>query len=286
MPADIVSAVLLILLRSAETVERLGPYLAGGIAAAWLSSKLVTKWPARLSCPSFPGATPLAALMGTLSPFPTTGIIPFVLRLQDRGLAGDTALAFILASSLMNPQLFVLTLGAFGLTFSLVQLGAVLSLSVFLGKLFGSSVGIRGGEVPRQCCEPFSVIRLIQHVGLYFLLGVMAGSALQVLLPWTGALNWLAKQGLLRIPVLGWIGAPFYVCGGSSVPLARSLLDLGFSQGALFTFLLVGPSLRVTALANLACFLSGRAMTACLAILVTMGGLLGWGFDFAIEALK
>ncbi|GEM_PF-4988406 len=286
MPADFPSVLLLILLKSAETMEQLGPYLAGGFAVSWFLFRLTTKWPKLLSRLPPYAATPFAALVGTLSPIPTAGLVPFILQLQARGLTGDVALTFVLSSSLMNPQLFILTSGAFGIVFALAQLAAVLSLSILLGKVFGRLAEIRGERAFLDDAAPPSISRLAEHIGFYFLLGVITGSSLQVLLPWTGTLNWLARHGFLSSPLLGWIGAPFYICMGNSIPLARSLSELGFSWGALFTFLLVGPSLRGITLANLACFLPRRALATCLVVLVIAGGLLGWGFEFVLKVLR
>ena len=85
--------------------------------------------------------------------------------------------------------------------------------------------------------------------------------------------------------MLGWLGAPFYTCGGSAVPLAGGLAQTGLGRGALFTFLLVGPALRGTTLANLGCLLSKRAQVACLATLVLAGGLLGYVFDWLVRVI-
>lgn len=286
MPADLFSAILLILLKSAKMLEQLGPYLAASLMVSWLLSRLAKKWIGNLPRLSSSTATPLAALLGTLSPIPTTGVVPFVLRWQERGLAGDVALTFVISSSLMSPQLFVLTCGAFGVAFALAQLVAVLSFSILLGKIFGPSARVMEEKVLMDGSGLPSMSKLAEHMGFYFLLGVIAGSSLQVLLPWTGTLNWLARHGLLSSPLLGWVGAPFYICIGSSIPLARSLSELGFGWGALFTYLLVGPSLRGTTLANLSCFLPRRALVTCLAVLVLAGGLLGWSFELILKVLK
>ena len=112
------------------------------------------------------------------------------------------------------------------------------------------------------------------------------GATLQVILPWTGILDLLERYGLFSTPLLGWLGAPLYTCGGSAVPLARSLADLGFSPGVLFTFLLVGPSLRGTTLASLGCILPKRALLFCLATLAIAGGLMGWGFGMILEVVR
>lgn len=301
MPADPFSTLVLILLTAGDTVARLWPYVAGGIAAAALLSWAARRWPVTvpLGLPR-PLAASLAVVAGAASPLPTAGVAPVVLQLRGRGLPPGPGLAFVLASLLINPQLFVLTLGALGPRFALAQLAAVLAVSAVLGLIFdarkpaewGAERGA-GGSTARGAKEGaetaplrMQVVRLAGHVGFYFLIGVVAGAAIQVLLPRLGMLDWLAGRGWLSTPLLGWLGAPLYTCGGSAVPLARSLGQAGFSQGTLLAFLLVGPALRGTSLASLGCLLPKRALIACLAGLALAAGLAGYGLDWLLRGMS
>lgn len=291
MPADLPSVVLLILLNGADAVTRLWPYVVVGVAVAVLLSRLAQNkaWPVPARLPR-PLTTPLAAMAGAVSPIPTLGMVPVVLRFRAQGLPTRSALAFVLASSLMNPQLLLLTLGAFGVSFALAQLGAVLLLSTGLGLLLGSSRERKDieqwddGQELQATRPTLQVTALAGHVGLYFLVGALLGASLQVLLPQLGVVNWLGEHGWLSTPILGWLSAPFYVCGGSAVPLASGLTRTGVSPGAVFAFLLVGPALRGTTLASLGCLLPRWALAVCLVLLALAGGLLGLGFNWLAGA--
>ncbi len=290
MPADLFSTLILILLNAAATLGRVAPYVAGGLIAAALLSRVFQKrfpilprrWPQTL-------AAPLAAAMGVVSPLPTAGAVPLVLGLHADGLPIGLALTFVLASSLLNPQLFILTLGALGARFALAQLVSVLVLSIGLGWVLGRDRGNRctvfHDRLSSSENSRSQLMHLAEHVVWYVLLGVMVGVCLQVLLPRLGLLAWLGERGWLSAPLLGWLGAPFYTCGGSAVPLAGSLAQIGFSPGALFTFLLVGPALRGTTWANLACLLSKRGLATCLIALALAGGALGHAFDWLVSAM-
>lgn len=195
MPSDVPSVILLILVNSADAVARLWPYVVAGVVVAVLLSRLAQNkpWsvPARLPRPIL---TPLAAMLGAASPLPTVGMVPVILQFRAKGLPTRSALAFVLASSLMNPQLLLLTLGALGVSFALAQLGAVLLLSVGLGFLFGTSREQVPDEkwlgqelVPAR--PTLQVTALAGHIGLYFLIGVILGASLQVLLPQLGVID-------------------------------------------------------------------------------------------------
>jgi uncharacterized membrane protein YraQ (UPF0718 family) len=290
VPSDIQSVLLLILLEAGATVARLWPYVAGGVLLALLLSRLAAHghWsttPARFPRPLM---LPVAALAGTVSPLPTLGTVPLLLRFRAQGTPSRPVLAFVVASSLMNPQLFVLTLGALGPLFALVHVGAVLLLGVALALILGGSRLSTETEVGYREASPARVPRMqaghvVGHVAFYFLLGVTAGAGLHVLLPYLGIIGWLDARGWLSSPLLGWIAAPFYVCGGSAVPLAASMMDSGFSAGTMFAFLLVGPALRGTTLASLGCLLPKRSLVLCLALLAVAGGLLGVAFDLVVK---
>jgi len=289
MPADPFSTLMLILLTAADTVGRLWPYVVGGIAAAALLSWAVQRWrwAVPLGLPR-PLAASLAVVAGAASPLPTAGVAPVVLQLRGRGLPAGPGLAFVLASLLMNPQLFVLTLGALGLRFALAQLAAVLAVSALLGLIFDAGRPAQWGaqQETRAAHSPPPIARLAGHVAFYFLIGVLAGAALQVLLPRLGMLDWLAERGWLSTPFLGWLGAPLYTCGGSAVPLASSLEGAGFSPGTLLAFLLVGPALRGTSLASLGCLLPRRALIACLVGLALAAGLVGYALDWLLRGVS
>ncbi len=291
MPSDLQSVLLLILLEAGDTVARLWPYIAGGVLLALWLSRLAEyrRWDVPAALPR-PLMLPVAALAGAASPLPTLGVVPLLLRFRAQGLPARPVLAFVMASALMNPQLFVLTLGALGPLFALAHVGAVLLLSMTLGLIFGQSgLGTEnGGGAGEAAGSPtrlprMQAGRIAGHVGLYFLLGVTAGASLHVLLPYLGITAWLGSHGWLSSPILGWIAAPFYVCGGSAVPLAASMVHSGFSAGAMFAFLVVGPALRGTTLASLGCLLPKKTVAACLALLALAGGLLGLAFDLGVK---
>ncbi|MGC9332708.1 MAG: permease [Anaerolineae bacterium] len=290
MPANALTVLLLILLNAANVVGRLWPYVVGGIASAGLLSYLARafQWQVPRRLPDSL-ALPAAALLGASSPLSTIGMVPVMLELQIKGLSSRVALTFILASSLLNPQLFALTLGGMGVEFALAQLLSVLVLSAVLGLAFGNQLqtdwNLDLTESGQRRGLAAQLIGLTEHIGLYFLVGVTIASTLEVLLPLLGVIGWLGDRGFLSTPLVGWIGAPFYTCGGSAVPLASSLMRTGLAPDVLFVFLLVGPALRGTTLGALGCLMPKRAQLLCLAALVSAGGLMGYVFRWWMGVL-
>ncbi len=284
MPADLLSVLVLILLSAAETIERLWGYVVIGVGLAWLTAYGLEKWgglPLRLRGPAS-WAILSAAPLGIISPLPTLGMTPVALQLIGQGLPTRAALTFVVASALTNPQMLLLTVGAMGPLFAAAQVMGVLLLGWLAGGLFGGQVKKQmevltgtGGDLPR-----LHRLGLAEHVGLHFLLGAILGAALHIALLRLGATSGLYPRGWFTIPLLGWLGAPLYTCGGTAIPMAADLLTTGFPAGAIFVFLLTGPALRGTTLAALGMMLPRRARLLCLLSLLLAGGALGYAFEW------
>jgi uncharacterized membrane protein YraQ (UPF0718 family) len=81
-----------------------------------------------------------STILGILSPLCTYGTIPVMLSLYAAGVPSAPLIAFLAASSMMNPQLFIMTFGGLGADIALVRL-----LGVFI---FGILVGIITKAIP------------------------------------------------------------------------------------------------------------------------------------------
>lgn len=293
MPADLFSTIMLILVTAADDALRLGPFVVGGIALSLLLHPLALAraW----AIPRRPRAlhAPLVAIVGMASPIPTISTLPLVLRLRGDGLPQGIAVTFVLASSLMNPQILLLTLGVMGTSFVLLQVIAVLLLSTTLGYLLkaagdGSPTNGAAEAAPNDQAQAEYQVQarsLAEHVILHFLVGVIIAAGLQVLIPQLRVLHWLSQENLLPAPILGSLGAVFYSCGGSAVPLAGGLARIGVSTGTLFSFLFAGPALRGRVLASLSCLFSKRAMVICMAIIFLFGGASGYVVEWILGAV-
>ncbi len=292
MPGDLISLVITILLRSASIVFESWYFVVGGVLFATLLSRILSEqhWD---GLPSFPVwlQIPMATVVGMISPLHTTSVVPFVVSLSSRGQFLGPGLSFLAASSMMNPQLFLIALGLLGPKFALAQLSCVFVIAFALGfaapflegrwrvrkESLQTMVRSHDHEGPRtylgQC------LKMLEYVGVYFLLGVILGVSLELLLPRSLLLRPMESFPWLAVPLAGWLGVPLYLCGGGAVPLAKSLTEVGVSRGAMLAFLVSGQATRSTALANVSCLLRKKALTAYVVVIVVAAVMLGYGFD-------
>ena len=299
MPANLSSKLVLAAALAWTQVLQLGPYVIGGILLAALLGQLdlPRRWGRWLNR-SGPEIVLGAACLGGVSPLCTYGTVPVLVELLRGGASPGPALAFLIASSLLNPQLFVMMTGGLGLRLALAHVVGVLLLSLPVGLLarrlrpetFLNADSLRPPNPSHTSTPPHSppptlphtLLRLTETVGLYFVLGVILAALLQMLVPpeWISSL--LGAGRWYGVLLAGILGVPFYACGGGAVPIIAGLLAQGMSPGAALAFFLAGPATRLTALAALGTLLNRRALIAYVAYVVTGAALAGTVLNLAL----
>lgn len=295
MVTDVRSELVLIAVTAWQQIIQLGPYVAGGVVLAALLGQLdmprrCQAWLGRGGSVRVLGA----ACLGSLSPLSTFGTVPVLLHLLREGASPGPVLAFIVASSMLNPQLFFLVLGGLGPRLALAQLVGMLMLSVMAGWIalrfhpsFFLQVAVLSTDPwVKRVPQRFSwfrlsrdVIRMVEWIGLTFVIGAVLAATLQVLIPphWIAELAGQARWG--GVLAAGILGVPLYTCGGSAVPVLARFSQMGASSAAILAFLLSGPATRVTALAAMGAVLNRKALMAYVVYIVigavVMGLLLG-----------
>lgn len=132
------NSIFLVLLKSTDTLRQLGPYVLFGVLvgevlrlASW--KDLFLQRLKGLTRKNRVLAILSASVLGIVSPLCTYGTIPIVLQLFKLGVPLSLLLTFLATSSLMNPQLFVMTWGGLGLEMAVVRTLAVLAFGFILG---------------------------------------------------------------------------------------------------------------------------------------------------------
>ena len=319
MIADLRSGLVLTAVTAWRQVLQLGPYVAGGILLAALLGQLdlPRRWGSRLSR-SGPGAMLGAACLGGASPLCTYGTVPVLVELLRGGASPGPALTFLVASSLLNPQLFVVMAGGLGPRLTLAHVAGVLLLSLPVGLLarrlkpevfLGTEVLSRTPTLPHSHTltlprshastpsHPLTsshqdkgrggdftraLLRLTETVGLYFVVGMILAALLQTLVPPVWVSSLLGTGRPYGVLLAGILGVPFYACGGGAVPVIAGLLAQGMSPGAALAFFLAGPATRLTALAALGTLLNRRALVAYVAYVVAGAALVGTALNLAL----
>ncbi|MGF1515903.1 MAG: permease [Elainellaceae cyanobacterium] len=234
---------------------------------------------------AFQGRLPVmisaAALIGALSPFCSCGVIPLISALLSMGVPVAAVMAFWLASPLMDPSMFMLTVGTLGLPFAIAKtmatvavgllggFGTLALMKVYASQAFaqplkaGAGDGGCGGGVIRS---PKSVVwrfwpeakrrqkfwqgaqKNAVFLGKWLALAFLLESLMVTYVPdgWIGA---VAGDGSpLAVVGAALIGIPAYLNGYAALPLVDGLIAQGMSPGAGMAFLLAGGATSVPAM--------------------------------------
>ncbi|MFT6063816.1 MAG: uncharacterized membrane protein YraQ (UPF0718 family) [Paracoccaceae bacterium] len=212
----------------------------------------------------------LAALAGGLSPFCSCGVIPLIAALLAMGVPLAPVMAFWLASPVMDPSMFVMTMGVLDLDFAVAKTLAAVGLGLFGGLV--THLLARGGALAnplrdgvgnggcgaasvrapkpvmwRFWADPVRRARFAHEgwksarfLGGWLTLAFVLESLMLAYIPAQSITAMLGGSGLGPIAVATLVGVPAYLNGYAALPLVGGLIDQGMSPGAGLAFLVAG----------------------------------------------
>lgn len=210
------------------------------------------------------GGVVIASALGIVSPLCMYGTIPIAASFSRSGMCDSWLAAFMMSSILLNPQLIVYSaaLGPTVLTVRILScflcgLTAGLILHFFYrGKPFFNFTGFE----PRAShdTDPNLFLRYLKNLGrnvkatgLYFLLGMVLSAVFQRYVPAETMTALFGGNEAFGVLMAATIGVPLYACGGGTIPLLQGWLLDGMSVGSAASFMLTGPSTKITNLGAL-----------------------------------
>jgi len=205
-----------------------------------------------------------ASFLGILSPLCMYGTIPIAASFSQKGMKDDYLAAFMMSSVLLNPQLLIYSsaLGQAALSIRFIScflcgIAAGLFVRIFYkNKNFFNFKGF--SERASRDTDPDMFIRLLKNIGrnikatgLWFLIGIVLTALYQRYIPQESFAGLFVNNRGFGILMAATIGVPLYVCGGGTIPLLQQWLASGMSMGAAASFMITGPSTKITNLSAL-----------------------------------
>jgi len=265
------------------TVEALVGILPFILLSVALASYLKASGADQIVAKAFEGspvkAIAIASIFGALSPFCSCGVIPLVAGLLAAGVPIAPVLAFCIASPIMDPEMFILTVGALGLEFTMVKTIAAIGMGLLTGyvTLLISKTGALDDSlknIARPSCGPSACSpgtkearpvwkfwreqdRLKNFwgetassgwfLGRWLAFAFLLESLMVAYLPAANVAEWLGEGNPFAIPLAVVIGVPAYLNGYAGIPLVRGLIDLGMSPATGLSFMLAGSVTSIPA---------------------------------------
>ncbi len=211
----------------------------------------------------------VAALAGGITPFCSCEVIPFVAAMLALGAPLSAAMAFWLASPLMDPAQFALTAGTLGVPFAAFKAGAAVAIGLGGGIVTAGLMRLTAFADPLRperrgggCCarRAFSgrphwrfwqaadrramFADTARDNGLFLLKWLTLAYVLEALMTRHVPAEWIAGtlggDGAGTVVLAALIGAPAYINGYAAPALVAALVEQGMSQGAAMAFMVAG----------------------------------------------
>jgi hypothetical protein len=291
---EFIFKVLNVLYKSFENLLMLFPYLLmGTVLSEALKYFSIQRYVKKINFKSGLLASSFSSVIGMVSPLCTFGTVPVVLRLKKFGIPLHVLIVFLISSSMLNPQLFVMTFGGISPDMAYMRVISIFLFCLLMGFVLKRIPGkfiyrknvLEDGtdEEESSCSKKFdlrsyitSILKTMEYIGFYLLIGVLVGNTFEVFIPHS-VVTWLTNKGnIFSMLILGLLSIPLYACGGGTIPLMDSMIQSGFSKGAVLVFFNVGSASRITVLAALLTIVRIRTLIFYIILLSLFSMVIGY----------
>jgi uncharacterized membrane protein YraQ (UPF0718 family) len=258
-----------ILVEAIQLLGDLWPYLVSGIILTTLIKFFFSRQQLASLFPKKQGFISIfiASLLGIISPLGSYVIIPLSAALYGVGIPLAPLMALMISSPLINPNLFLLTAGAFGIEMAILRTLSALILGVSAGYLTiwimkkniiktgnilrtNSTFSLNDDSADRNR-KPFSrflieLYRMTIYISKFFFLAILLAAVIKIFINPNWMMRFFGDNNFLAVLITSGAGVPFYVCGGAAIPVVQQLAELGMSKGAVLAFFISGPVTRIS----------------------------------------
>lgn len=212
----------------------------------------------------------VAAAFGGLSPFCSCGVIPLIAALLAMSVPLSAVMAFWLASPVIDPSMFALTVGVLGFEFAVAKTLAAIGLGLFggyvtlaLSKSGAFADPLRKGVGDGGCGasnvrNPKPPVWAFWHdaerrekffltasnttlfLAKWLTLAFVLESLMIAFVPADLVAHAVGGEGIASIMTATMVGVPAYLNGYAALPLVSGLVEQGMAPGAGLAFLVAG----------------------------------------------
>lgn len=245
-----------------------------------------------------------ASLFGVPLPLCSCGVIPTSVYLSKNGASDRATVSFLISTPQTGFDSILATYGMMGWIFAIFRPIAAFFMGVFGGIAVGvfgrdkaeNSEKSQSGDACDDNCndEPkprtfvekiketarYSFVEFLDDISIQFIIGLIIAGAIAMLIPDTFFEDSPVTSGVMGMGLMILVGAPMYICATASIPIAVTLLSKGFSAGAAFVFLAVGPATNAASLSILLKTLGKRTTYIYIASIIVGAVVSGLALDF------
>ena len=194
----------------------------------------------------------ITAFFGSSVPVCSCSMIPIAQTINSLSRSYAPAVAFLISAPILSPVIFFLMIGMFGWKLTVFRfvfgfLTAVITayiVNIFFKKpptlpvIYSKGQGLSRWQIFKNAFKEIFI-----GTGKYVLIGLLIASAVAVLVP-PSLVSRFSEFSFSYI-LIAIFSIPIYVCSGEEIPIAKSFVDLGFSQGQALTFMFASAGICI-----------------------------------------
>ena len=246
-----------------------------------------------------------ASLFGIPLPLCSCGVIPVAAHLEKEGASKGAIISFLVSTPTTGVDSILATYSLLGPIFAVIRPVSAFFAGILSGTITNitekKKISSPPGSFSRNVCSvndihshgiidkmkailKYGFVDLVEDVGKWLVIGVLAGGVIGYLIPSNVISGYLGRPEI-AYPLMLLVGIPMYVCATGSIPIVASLLLKGMSPGAGLVFLFAGPATNTATLAFVGGKLGRKMLFIYLSSIIFSSLLFGlvidyiWGFS-------
>ncbi|MDP8231906.1 MAG: SO_0444 family Cu/Zn efflux transporter [Candidatus Zophobacter franzmannii] len=247
-----------------------------------------------------------AALVGVPMPLCSCGVIPTALHINKQGASKGATVSFLISTPQTGIDSITPTIGMLGPVFGIFRPfwaflsgivgGVITNLFVnkrdqaFEDKPIESSCSSSSCSTEKPAKKSwkdifkYAFVEFLDDISPQLIVGIVLAALIALFVPENFFQTY--GKGFTGMAIIIIFGLPLYVCATGSIPIAISLMLKGFSPGAAFVFLTVGPATNIATISMVMKALGTKIMLIYLGSITAMALLGGFVLNLILDTLK
>lgn len=242
-----------------------------------------------------------ATSVAVTTPLCSCGTTAVVLGMITNLMPWGPIVAFMVASPLTSPQELIYSAGLFGWLFAWAFFLASILLGLTAGwltikfedrgwlknqaRFINTTSGMSARHSQHMDSSRFIILlkdlgRTTTRLLAMFLGFAFIGYFLNSLIPSTWVTTLFGHGRIYSVPLAATLGLPLYLNTEASLPLVRTMLDAGMSQGAALAFMIAGAGTSIGAIAGALTIARWRVIGLVVGVLWFGSIIIGWVYNW------
>ena len=244
------------------------------------------------------GASTLAALLGTVTPFCSCSSIPLFIGFTSAGLPLGVTFSFLISSPMVDLGSLVLLMSIFGYKVAIVYVvfGLVIAVigGTFIGKMHmekyveefilkAKNIEIPQAKLTKKDRIDYAVSQVVstaKEVFIYVVIGVGIGSIIHNWIPEDLVVKTLGNGNPFGVILATICGIPMYADIFGCIPIAESLLAKGAKLGVVLSFMMAVTTLSLPSMIMLKKAIKPKLLGVFIALCTIGIIVVGYSFNY------